>query len=73
MTIQQERQDAPERTNPFTVPTPQRVSADPPEKRMWIGVVLAAVLAVFTVLPNHGLTPQQTTKAPPAVVATTDH
>jgi hypothetical protein len=71
VTIQEERQDAPQRTNPFTVPTPQRVKADPQEKRLGIfGVPIAVVLAVFTVLPNHGLTSSEPTPAPTAVVQT---
>lgn len=77
MTIQQEQQDAAQLTGrddrPFTVPTPQRVKADLPERRMWIGVVIAGALAVFTVMPNHGLTASDPTPAPTAVVHTSNH
>jgi len=74
VTIQQERQDAPQRTNPFTVPKPERVKADRSESRMlFLGVPIAVALAVFTILPNHGLTASHPAKAPTAAVATTDH
>lgn len=69
MTIQQERQDAPQRTNPFTAPKPGRVKVDRSETRLVIfGIPIAVALAVFTILPNHGLTATDPTPAPTAVV-----
>ena len=74
MTIQQERQDAAQRTNPFTVPKPERVKAERSESRMlFLGIPLAVVLAVVTILPNHGLTPSEPTPAPTSVVHTSNH
>jgi len=74
VTIQQERQDAPQlrvgNDRPFMAPNPQRAETRSELRVVFLGLPIALTLAVFTVLPHRGLTSSEPTPAPTSVVQT---